>query len=61
MGKSEESVEESTYLSDEDEGMPLPVVFESLLDSETCQSSVPVIQHLKQKFHLYPLAEDIGR
>ena len=53
---------ESNNISDEDEdGCPLPVVFDSLIDSEVGYSSVSVIRQLKEKFYLYPLTNGIGK
>lgn len=62
ISSSVECFNESNNFSDEEEdGCPLPVVFDSLIGSDPEYSSVSVIRQLKEKFYLYPLSQNIGR
>lgn len=62
ISSSVECFNESNNFSDEEEdGCPLPVVFDSLIGSDPEYSSVSVIKQLKEKFYLYPLSQNIGR
>lgn len=63
ISSSVECFNESNNFSDDEEedGCPLPVVFDSLIGSDPEYSSVSVIRQLKEKFYLYPLSQNIGR
>lgn len=58
-----ETIEESFMCEEEEEedGNPLPVVFDSLITADSCSSSIPVIRKLREKFFLYPLSQIVGR